>query len=140
MIRKLFLFSLLSASFLIVSCSSQDKTGSDVGSGVDQKYAKGYYGNVTENEGGTYSAIMLVSDDGSVSITYGAGFITIEHTFKKEDIFYKGNQNGSDVYEGFKDGYQNQPFKFSFKGSSVTIHVNTSFGSYYEGTLSASGN
>ena len=81
-----------------------------------------------------------VQEKYNINITKESDRLVVEGTFKKEDIFYKGNQNGADVYEGFKDGYPNQPFKFSFKGSSVTIHVNTSFGSYYEGTLSASGN
>ena len=111
MIKKLFLFTLLVSSFLVISCSNKDTTAPTV-TGIDSSYIGTYTGKIKYNVPSSpeYQTTLVVKDDGSASFTVDTIISTVD--ILKADI--KKTGEGKYTAEGID---------FSFAESSVTINI-----------------
>ncbi|MBW5389919.1 hypothetical protein [Brachyspira hampsonii] len=106
MIKKLFLFTLLVSSFLVISCSNKDTTGA-TGTGIDSKYDGTYYYGTSER--------IVVANGGTTSYTYG-NYSTTVLTVSKEK-YYKLS------YNSFKTTVAGVEEILTFTDSSLTVSV-----------------
>ncbi|AEM22908.1 hypothetical protein Bint_2302 [Brachyspira intermedia PWS/A] len=133
MIKKLFLFTLLVSSFLVISCSNEDTTGSTgtetrVGTGIDLKYAGEIYEalNVQKKNGTVLSVLRItISNDGGYKLFYVEtsdantynGEVVPKEIFKVSDTKYNT--------EFF--GEVTRTFEFASDGSTLTLHEPNSY-------------
>ena len=139
MIKKLFLFTLLVSSFLVISWSNKDTTGATSSSGgIDSKYAHKYSGNVTHKYNGSstlVAASLTVNNDGSAVLDYAAYGVLDSINFKKEEISFSENKYGYDVYTGMRDGLNSRSFILGFNSTSANIMIYTDGGALISGDL-----
>ena len=111
MMKKLFLFTLLVSSFLVISCSNKDTTGSTV-TGIDSSYIGTYTGKMKYDTASSleYQSTLVVNNDGSASFTV-------------DTIFDNFNIPKADITKTGEGKYTAYGIDFSFTGSSVTIKI-----------------
>lgn len=130
MMKKLFLFTLLVSSFLVISCSNEDTTGSTgtetrVGTGIDLKYAGAIYEalNVQKKNGTVLSVFRItISNEGGYKLFYveevsGASYNG--ETYPNEVLKFSDTKYGN--------VYSDVTFEFSIDGSTLTLHEPNSY-------------
>ncbi|PTY39800.1 hypothetical protein [Brachyspira hampsonii] len=131
MIKKLFLFTLLVSSFLVISCNNKDKTGPNNASvGIDTIYAGTYSGNTSIYEDfGIMTETMLttltVRADGSalIELNNSGAIITIDIT-----KYFQDDGAGKYICKGYNSNY-GFPYilYFNFSDSSVSIQMTQNY-------------
>ncbi|WP_143277841.1 hypothetical protein [Brachyspira sp. G79] len=120
MTKKIFLFTLLVSSFLVISCgndSTNPETEKPIGTGIDTKYVGTYENNAAEGKNGTMQVIYEVTTDGGINTTINyysngqtyTGALLAKEIDKYSDTKYKSSFGAGETFE------------FSADGSSLTI-------------------
>lgn len=123
MMKKLFLFTLLVSSFLVISCSNEDTTGATeekpIGTGIDAKYAYTYEGTEANPNDHNQSITMILIVDSN-----GGGSLEIKSTIP-EITSDKKNFTSSqiDKYSDTKYKFQDGSFEFNFSNDGSTVDV-----------------
>lgn len=129
MMKKLFLFTLLVSSFLVISCSNENTTGSTeekpIGTGIDLKYAGAVYEalNVQKKNGTVLSVFRItISNEGGYKLFYveevsGASYNG--ETYPNEVLKFSDTKYGN--------VYSDVTFEFSIDGSTLTLHDPNSY-------------
>ncbi|ASJ20911.1 hypothetical protein [Brachyspira hampsonii] len=122
MIKKLFLFTLLVSSFLVISCSNKDTTGS-TGTGIDSKWYGTYSGNIYDPNGSSAAiqVTLKVDSTGATITMMGLPLPTLpqEVIVKDSDTKYHSLSNNENS------------FTFVFDSGGVNLTVNPNSGSGY---------
>ncbi|WP_096735867.1 hypothetical protein [Brachyspira sp. G79] len=123
MIKKLFLFTLLVSSFLVISCNNKDKTGTGASPEIET-YAGTYNGNMsyTVDPSQNFQTTLTVNADGSVVLNISSIFDT-PLTISKSEL--QNNGGGKYTCSGTDAGFTGT-ITFQFNGSSVVISIDIS--------------
>ncbi|OEJ15374.1 hypothetical protein BFL38_13870 [Brachyspira hampsonii] len=116
MMKKLFLFTLLVSSFLVISCSNKDTT-SPTGTGIEQQYrGYRYSGDASYSmmPGVPMPTTITINSDGSITSSFAGGVQTVN--FEAKNIF----NNGGGKYT-CNQGAGNATFTFS--GTSLIFEM-----------------
>ncbi|MEI0700995.1 hypothetical protein [Brachyspira intermedia] len=123
MIKKLFLFTLLVSSFLVISCSNKDTTGEQpIGTGIDSKWYNTYSGSISDKTTGEKIPVILKIDSTGVTITMN----TIPFPTLPPETIVKDSDT---QYHTLTTTDNN--FTFVFDDGGVTFSVNPNVGSGY---------
>ncbi|MEI0509145.1 hypothetical protein [Brachyspira intermedia] len=126
MMKKLFLFTLLVSSFLVISCSNENTTGSTekqpIGTGIDSKWYNTYSGNISDKTSGGEILVILKIDSTGVTITMG----TMDLPTLPPEVIVKDSDT---QYHTLSTTDNN--FTFVFDDGGVTFTVNPNAGSGY---------
>uniref|UniRef100_UPI003F4C0551 hypothetical protein n=1 Tax=Brachyspira catarrhinii TaxID=2528966 RepID=UPI003F4C0551 len=132
MMKKLFLFTLLVSSFLVISCSNENTTGSTgtetrVGTGIDLKYAGAIYeaSNVKKKNGTVLSILQItISNDGGYKIYYR----------ETSDVSGTSDALPSEIFKVSETKYNTEffgevarTFEFSSDGSTLRLYEPNSY-------------
>ncbi|PTY39799.1 hypothetical protein [Brachyspira hampsonii] len=110
MIKKLFLFTLLVSSFLVISCSNKDTTGATAAV-IDSKWYGTYSGTVTDPSAGQSTLTMVVNANG-ITVTQNASSGESGSTQITNDKIIKVSDNTYTAGNGI--------LKFVFASDSLT--------------------